>query len=234
MHKKIHESIALSEKHAQVSYLANVVWFFVLPHVDAFGRYRADPALIKAQCMPLFLSTRLEQVAEALNELVKAGLLHLYDSDGKKFLAYHDHEDWSPTSGFKYRKERFPAPPPGLCRCTAPKTQRRHNDVTNVVSSYSFSSPTPGGVGGEPGGAARALAKVWNDGPGEHLGGKAACEKIQAAIDVGVTPGDIEKAFWDHERIRGLKIWDVLDPMRPNQKAVAFATRRDANGPRKI
>jgi hypothetical protein len=221
MHKQLHESISLSEKHASVSYLANVVWMNVLPHTDAFGHYRADPALIKAQCMPYFLSLRLEQIEEALNDLVKARLLHLYDSEGKKYLAYHDHEDWSPTAGFKYRKARFPLPPPGLCRCTGPKEERRRNGVGNADSSYSSlshsnSPPDKRGLVGERR-ASQALAALWNDGPGEHLNGKSAGEKIQAAIDVGVSPQVIEQAFWDHQAIKGRKIWEVLDPLRPSQ-----------------
>jgi len=230
MHKKVHESLSLSEKHSQVSYLANVVWMFVLPHTDAFGLYRADPALIKAQCMPLFLSLRLEQVEEALNELVKAGLLHLYDSNGKKFLAYHDHEEWSPTSGFKYRKARFPLPPSGLCRCFMSKAERRNNDVGNVVSpSLSHSPPIP-----KRGTQAETLTGYWADGPGEPISAKAALGKVQAALDVGVPYSDIETAFWDHAAIKGRKIWEVLDPLRPAGRDLKLAMRRDSSGPPKL
>jgi len=62
-------------------------------------------------------------------------------------------------------------------------------------------------------------ADLWNEGPGEHLNGKSAAEKIQAAIDVGVDPQAIETAFWDHKAIKGRKIWEVLDPLRPKLDA---------------
>jgi hypothetical protein len=74
--------------------------------------------------------------------------------------------------------------------------------------------------------ASNALAELWNDGPGEHLNGRSAVEKIQAAIDVGVDPQLIEQHFWDHQHIKGRKIWEVLDPLRPKE-APAYCSIQD-------
>jgi hypothetical protein len=58
------------------------------------------------------------------------------------------------------------------------------------------------------------LASTWNRGPGLHLNGDKASEHIQAALHVGVTAPEIEQAFMDHAKIKGIKIWEVLDQLR--------------------
>jgi hypothetical protein len=173
----------------------------------------------------MFEHVRLEQVEKALEELQIVGLIHLFDTDGKRYLVYHDHEDFNPTGAIRYTRPQWPEPPSDLCKC-----QRRECAAKPLL--VTSSSSLPSSEGGTRG-AATTLAKLWNDGPGERLNGKSAAAKIQAALDVGVSVDAIQTAFWAHDRIRGLRIWEVLDPMRPNQKAAAMAARRDASGPPK-
>ena len=65
-----------------------------------------------------------------------------------------------------------------------------------------------------PEGVAQRLYLLWKDGPGSHVGPEYGIKAIQDAIHVGVSPKDIEQAFWDHAAIKGRKIWEVLDPLR--------------------
>lgn len=215
MWKRLDPKIATSEKHSKLGFSSLTLWVMMLPHSDSQGRYWANPIFIKGQCLPLFDHVRLEQIEAALLELQKVGLIHLYDvGDGKRYLVFHDVQEFNPPGGLRYQKTSWPPPPDGICRCVS----RRENDVptTVVPSSSSSSSSERRGVVGERR-ASNALAELWNDGPGEHLNGKSAAEKIQAAIDVGVDPQSIEQAFWDHKRIKGRKIWEVLDPLRPKE-----------------
>lgn len=69
-----------------------------------------------------------------------------------------------------------------------------------------------------------SLASTWNKGPGLHLNGDKAAAQIQAAIDVGVDPQKIEQAFMDHTKIKGMKLWDVLDPLRPKPSNGVLST----------
>jgi hypothetical protein len=164
--------------------------------------------------LPLFDHVRLEQVEAALLDLQKVGLIHLFDvGDGKRYLVFHDVQEFNPPGGLRYQKTNWPTPPDGICRCVS----RRESAVNTafVTSSSSSSEERRGGVGERR--VSNLLAEVWNDGPGEHLGGKSAADKIQAAMDVGVSAQAIEQAFWDHKRIKGRKIWEILDPLRPKE-----------------
>jgi len=134
------------------------------------------------------------------------------------------------------------------CAGKAGNEKRWHSDRTAMPlrvanhrssSSLSSSSPIPKEEGtvqapAPPRGSVRFLAQKWNRGPGIHLNGDKACEQIQAAIDVGVDPQGIDVAFSNDEAIKGRKIWEVLDPLRPTQKASVTIARRDANGPPKV
>jgi len=100
----------------------------------------------------------------------------------------------------RYQKAQWPSPPDGICRCVAKK------EAPPAI----IPAPLK-----EPSGIASKLAAIWNDGPGVHLSGAKAVEQIQAALDIGVTAQDIDQAFWNHKAVKGRKIWEVLDPLRP-------------------
>ena len=128
MWKKLHDRIATSEKHAQLGFGPFALWTMMLPHTDTKGRYLANPAFIKGQCLPFFEEVRLVHVSEALQTLESVGLVHLYDSGSKKYLVLHDADDWNATGGLKYQRPKWPEPPPGLCECLS----RRDSSVTTL------------------------------------------------------------------------------------------------------
>jgi hypothetical protein len=219
MWKRLDPKISTSEKHSKLGFSSITLWVMMLPHTDSKGRYWANPTFIIGQCLPLFDHVRPEQIEAALLDLQKAGLIHLYDvGDGKRYLVFHDVEDFNPPGSLRYQKTSWPTPPEAVCRCVSRRESAVPTIVVSSSSSYSSSSQERrGGVGERR--VANALAELWNDGPGEHLNGKSAVDKIQAAIDVGVDPQVIEQHFWDHQRIKGRKIWEVLDPLRPKDGA---------------
>ncbi len=75
-----------SEPIDQVSALAETLFYRLLVTVDDFGRFDARPAMVKSHCFPIKESVTAKHCAAALHELVQAGLLHLYEVDGKPVL----------------------------------------------------------------------------------------------------------------------------------------------------
>lgn len=143
MWKRLDQKIATSEKHTKFGFSPLTLWVMMLPHTDSKGRYWANASFIKGQCLPLFEHVRLEQVDRALLDLQEIKLIHLYDSeDGKRYLVYHDVEDFNPPGALRYTKPQWPAPPDDLCKCL----QRRESGVlaplvTSPSSSTSSSPP---------------------------------------------------------------------------------------------
>lgn len=149
MWKRLDPRISTSEKHSKLGFSSLTLWVMMLPHTDSKGRYWANASYIKGQCLPLFDHVRLEQVEAALLELEKTRLIHLFDSEGKRYLVYHDVEDFNPPGALRYTKPQWPAPPEGVCRCL--DSRRVHAVNTLLVSSPSSSSSRLGGGGVEEG-----------------------------------------------------------------------------------
>jgi len=212
MYKAKEQSIRDSEKLANLSDFAYRVWDMALTASDLVGRITARPKKLWAQAMPLIPFDEARYTA-ALEELKREKLVHPYAVEGKEYMVFHDHEDHNKgLKNLRNLRASCPPPPPSLCYCIVyTKDEEEQEPVTAVI-------PAPLKLSAkEQNTVAHKLAALWNDktSPGEHLNGKSAAEKIQAAIDVGVSPQDIEQAFWDHARIKGRKIWEILDPLRP-------------------
>jgi len=54
---------------------------------DDYGRFHADPRLIRGTCFPLFDNLRTEHVGRWLDELHHRNLIFRYEADGQKLLA---------------------------------------------------------------------------------------------------------------------------------------------------
>ena len=206
MWKKLHPKIATSEKHAKFGFSPFTLWTMMLPHTDTTGRYWANAAFIKGQCLPLFDHVRLEQVEEALVDLEKVGLIHLFDVGGKRYLVYHDSSEHNPTGGLKFQRSEWPAPPDGICGCLS----RRDNAVVTTASpplslSSSLSS-NPNPPSSSPEGLLVTLAlnaKVIHASERQlrtHIAGWLADKGFQFCEGLLMNPAIKGKdVFWIHE-----------------------------------
>jgi hypothetical protein len=142
--KRLDQKISTSEKLASFQFTPFTLWTMMLPHADCEGRYWANPAFIKGQCLTMFDVTP-EQIEAALIELDKVGLIHLYEAEGKRCLLFHDHQEMNPPGSLRYQRPRWPTPESKRCECftivKAPLSR---------CSSRPLSSSSTEGVQGEP------------------------------------------------------------------------------------
>lgn len=83
----VREVILRSEKVNKLSFEAEVFYRRLLSVVDDFGRYSANPTLLRSACYPLKIDhIKDRQIEKWLQECFDAELLGFYDSTGKKFL----------------------------------------------------------------------------------------------------------------------------------------------------
>lgn len=81
----ISKTISTSRKVSRLSERAALVYTWVIPHTDDYGHIEGDALSIKAKVVPM-LPITAEQVQEVIAELVKNGLIRLYDADGERYL----------------------------------------------------------------------------------------------------------------------------------------------------
>jgi hypothetical protein len=87
----VREGILRSERVEKLSPLAELTYRRLMSAADDFGRFTANPTLIRAAVYPLRLDrVSNEEVAEHLAECERAGLIHLYEALGKRYLEILD------------------------------------------------------------------------------------------------------------------------------------------------
>lgn len=115
-----------SEKVNGLTVHAERLFVRLIMKADDFGRFTANPKLVRAFCFPLLLeSIREADVARSLNEIEKAGLIVLYESAGKPLLCIKDF-------GQRLKRESIPKfpPPPGVVD-PVPKAEWRQKRLSD-------------------------------------------------------------------------------------------------------
>lgn len=85
--------------------LAETMFYRLLVTVDDFGRYDARPAMIKSHCFPIKEAVTAEDCRALLAELADAGLILVYEVDGKPYLQMLKWDNLP-----RAKESKFPAP----------------------------------------------------------------------------------------------------------------------------
>jgi hypothetical protein len=85
-----------------ISAEAERLFLRLIMKADDYGRFHADPRLVKAGCFPLIESLKPEKVAEWIAELENRGLIVCYEVDLRKFLSIVNYGQRLKNSRFKF------------------------------------------------------------------------------------------------------------------------------------
>lgn len=116
----IREGILTSERVDQLTAEAEVFYRRLLSVVDDFGRYFANPKLLRSACYPLKDTITAESITRWLDECVRAGLLVVYRDDNKDYLEV---DRFGQQVRAKTSKYPNPIAPAGNCLATAKQEQ---------------------------------------------------------------------------------------------------------------
>lgn len=90
--RMISRSISVSRKLAKVRPFTALVFTWLIPHCDDGGNMAGDPETVKALVVPARPET-VNDVKEAIDEMVEIGLVALYKSDGEEYLHINQWEN---------------------------------------------------------------------------------------------------------------------------------------------
>ena len=79
------ESICRSEDIEELSPMEEITFYRLIVSCDDFGRFDARPKIVKGHCFPL-KNISDKEIRDILKRLASAGLLILYEADGKPIL----------------------------------------------------------------------------------------------------------------------------------------------------
>jgi len=143
----INESCRASETLARVSANAERLFWRLLTVADDYGRFRAQPALVRSSCFQQMLDSISDgDVAAWLNELVRVRAVQLYRVDGKEYGWFLK---WQKYQQCRARKSKFPEPPASNCEhvladeTCSEQTRSAPSTSTSTDSSNPDPSPDP-------------------------------------------------------------------------------------------
>lgn len=100
------ESICTSDSIDGLTWFEEVMFYRLIVNCDDYGRMDARLPILRARLFPLKTVTN-QQVGEALESLRSAGMIDLYEVDGRSYLQMRT---WSNHQQIRARKSKFPAP----------------------------------------------------------------------------------------------------------------------------
>jgi hypothetical protein len=127
--------IVSSKKWDGLSWIGQSFYVRILTLVDDFGRYEADPILLKNQAFPLRENIRAAQVLELCRELSLSQLAFFYKADGKEYFQLSNWTERARADKSKYPETGEPYLTANVVSVTA--------NVVNPQPPTSPSSPTP-------------------------------------------------------------------------------------------
>lgn len=94
--------------------MSYVLWSYMLPHLDDWGRMEADPYDIQSVCVPQVRyfngKQGLQRIDECLRRIADANLILPYEVEGRRYLQWFDFEEQQ--EGLHRRtKPKIPEPP---------------------------------------------------------------------------------------------------------------------------
>ena len=106
----IKESVCTSDNLDTLSWFEEVCFYRLIVNCDDYGRLDARLAILRSKLFPLKSITD-KQINSALQSLRSAGMIDLYDVDGRSFLQIRT---WEKHQTIRAKKSKFPSPEQGL------------------------------------------------------------------------------------------------------------------------
>ena len=107
----IKESICTSENIDSLSQFAEISFYRLMVNCDDYGRFDARPKVVKSRLFPL-KAVKESEIVKALNEMVKADLIIVYEVDGKQYLQM---KTWDKHQQVRAKRSKYPSPDDGIC-----------------------------------------------------------------------------------------------------------------------
>ena len=107
--RMISKAISISEKVNSLSVFGRLLYTWMIPHADDFGRLPGSPAKVRALVVPMADET-VKDVEQALADMHERGLIIWYEVDGERFIQITNFEKHQ-QGLHKRTKSKFPEPP---------------------------------------------------------------------------------------------------------------------------
>ena len=101
----IKDSVRQSAQIDSLTWFQEVVFYRLIVTVDDFGRYYANPQIIKSELFPTKEDLAKKDVSAALDKLEEVGLINRYEYDGTQYLQF---TKWGKHQQQRAKSSKFP------------------------------------------------------------------------------------------------------------------------------
>ena len=171
--------------------------------VDDYGRFEADPQLVRASCYPRLLDrVSTKQVSDWLDSLARVGLIRFYTA-GDESTRYGALCKWDNHQRIRNQQSKYPAPPTSNLLSIDRDSRRiaadcglnpNPNPNPNLESELESERESPA-----PSADGLALARILQSGLSKRFPRLAASKLAGAKLDAHLTR-------WAHEFDRNLRV----------------------------
>ena len=107
----IKESICTSDSIDTLSWFEEVVFYRLIVNCDDYGRFDGRMPVIKNRLFPLKESVTAKSIKAAIDKLAIAGLVALYEFEGKPYLYL---PTWDSHQQMRAKRSKYPSPEGGV------------------------------------------------------------------------------------------------------------------------
>lgn len=111
--RMVSKVISISEKVNSLSLFGRLLYTWMIPHTDDFGRMPGSPAKVRALVVPMGDET-IRDVEEALTDMATRDLIQWYEVDGDRYIQIVNFDDHQ-QGLHKRTKSKYPEPPGTIC-----------------------------------------------------------------------------------------------------------------------
>jgi hypothetical protein len=106
--------ISHSKKVNKLSLKAQLIYTWIIPYLDDYGCYIADPEDIKSEIFPKNKRISVSDIESALSELQVGDLIIIYAADGKFYQKYNSFNSFQTFQSDRPKKHEYPECKAGL------------------------------------------------------------------------------------------------------------------------
>lgn len=122
------ESVCTSDSVNKLSWFEEVLFYRLIVNCDDYGRFDGRVSIIKNRLFPLKENLTGKTVAEAISKLESAGLVALYEFEGKPYLYL---PGWNDHQNVRAKKSKYPEP----------KTEHKNTNVGKAQHGNTCETP---------------------------------------------------------------------------------------------
>lgn len=137
----IKESIKRSAEIDQLTWFEYACFINLIVTVDDYGRYLANPIILKNDLFPTKEDVTKKSIIEALEKLRSLNLIQIYQQDGKDYLQL---TTWKDHQTIRNQKSKYPAPPENNCmQLNSIERKCSRNPIQSESNPNPNPTPTP-------------------------------------------------------------------------------------------